>query len=136
MLSMKETEATKAAVEKLEAEKQDGEKKLEPIFHSVAGAVADGLKEFCRQAERFAVAVSAEKTPYYQFVKDACKDIAERCRKRGHAEAVNSIDIYNSVLERYIPGARVRMEARLVLDGEAEDESATAPAGFLDLFSL
>lgn len=141
MLSMKETEAVTAAVNKLEAEKQEGGQKLEPIFRPVADAVADGLKEFCRQEERLADAVNAEKAPFYEFVKIACKGVAERCRKRGHAEAVSSVEIYNAILERYIPGAKVRMEARLVLDGDGESGGAPAPsgaasAGFLDLFSL
>lgn len=99
------------AMEKLNEKGITGSKE-----RAMAGAVAEVLKDFCRQDEEFAQAVAQGGS-----FKDCMSAVA-----RGVGGSISDIDAYKKAVRFYFPGADIRVQMTIDLIGDA-DKPVHAP---------
>ena len=94
------------AVKKLD----DGRKAVKgPKESAMAGAVLNGLKDFCTQDEEFAQAV-VQGGEFAQCMTAVAK---------GVGSSISDVEAYGKAVQFYFPGARIRVQMTIDLIGEA-----------------
>ena len=83
--------------------------------HAMAGAVAGALRSFCRQSAEFSKAVANGGS-----FADCMAAVA-----KGVGHSISDVDAYKKAVGFYLPGADIRVQMHIDLDGEA---AAPAPA--------
>lgn len=92
------------ALEKLDPKGIVGQKE-----RAMASAVAEALKDFCRQDEEFAQAVAQGGS-----FKDCMIAVA-----KGVGQSISDLDAYKKAVQFFFPGAEIRMQMTIDLIGAA-----------------
>ncbi|MBQ0038351.1 MAG: hypothetical protein KBS74_06750 [Clostridiales bacterium] len=87
-------------------------------------AVADKLKEFCKQDDEFAQAV---------VQGGKFTDCMDAVKKKVKGNSISDIDAYNTAADFYFPGATIRMKMEIDLCGSVDGEEVEPETKILDL---
>lgn len=88
-------------------------------------AVADALRDFCQQNEEFAQAVVQGGS-----FTDCMKAVAKGC-----GSALSDLEAYRRAAAFYFRDAQVKMELRIQLEPDAEEDGKLICLDFADFFS-
>lgn len=114
MYSMKGAgQMTEEAIAKIDEELKNigGDQKVEVVCKRVA----ETLKKFCEQDERFAQAVVNNEKTLTDCCTEATKDI-----KPNSEEGASDFEVYSKAVKFYLPDARVIFDMRIQTNAEDE----------------